>query len=556
MRETLGVRPTFLRVDTCAGEFESFTPYLYSSYESTCEANPTDQKKVLILGSGPNRIGQGIEFDYCCCHAAYALRDLGYETIMVNCNPETVSTDYDTADRLYFQPLSLEHVLDIAAVERPIGAIVQLGGQTPLKLSHALEAAGIPILGTAPDAIDLAEDRGRFGDLLQRLGVQQPEHGMARSTEEALTVAERIGYPILVRPSYVLGGQAMRVCFDEESLVRYLETTTQASEERPVLVDRFLRDAFEYDVDAIADGEQVVIAGILQHVEEAGVHSGDSSALFPPYQHDEKTLSDIRRITRELGLAMGVKGLMNIQFAEKKGELYVLEVNPRASRTIPFIAKATGVPLVRHAVRVMAGETLQEIGMVEDLVPNRFYAKAPVFPFRKFPGVDVLLGPEMRSTGEVMGVGTTFGEAYLKAMISAGVELPQSGTVFISVNDNDKKTALPIAKRLHELGFTIIGTRGTALFLFDHGIPAQLVFKVREGRPNVEDIIRNGGAQLVINTPLGAQSYFDERAIRVAASSHGVPCITTLSAAKAALEAMDCDRSGQISVFAVQDNVA
>ena len=553
-RWSQNIHPAYLRVDTCAGEFQSFTPYLYSSYESHCEASPSAKvEKVLILGSGPNRIGQGIEFDYCCCHAAFALKDMNWETIMVNCNPETVSTDYDTADRLYFEPLTLEYVLEVARKENPCGAIVQLGGQTPLKLAAALEEAGIPILGTKPEAIDLSEDRVRFGEMMRTLGVRQPVHEAATSEDMAIQAAGRIGYPILVRPSYVLGGQAMRICYDQSDLERYLTTAVQASEDRPVLIDQFLEDAFEYDVDAICDGENVVIAGIMQHVEEAGVHSGDSTALFPPYAHKPEVQEEIRRVTRQLGVALRVQGLMNIQFAEKDGLLYIIEVNPRASRTIPFLAKATGVPLVQLAVRVMTGKTLREVGLEKDLVPFLYYAKAPVFPFTKFPGVDVLLGPEMRSTGEVMGIGATPGEAFLKAMLGAGLPLPEKGRVFLSVNDHDKEAGVEIARRLYKMGFELVGTRGTVLQLFDNGIPAQLIFKVNQGSPNVEDLLSNGSVHLVINTPLGQQSHYDEKAIRLAATSRGIPCITTLSAASAAVQAMERQKEGNLSVFALQD---
>jgi len=552
-RSRQAIEPTYLRVDTCAGEFESHTPYMYSSYETQCEAAVSTRRKVMILGSGPNRIGQGIEFDYCCCHAAYALRQVDYETIMVNCNPETVSTDYDTADRLYFEPLTLEHVLSIAQKEKPEGVIVQLGGQTPLKLAEALEKHGVRILGTSVDAIDLAEDRGRFGALLRSLVIRQPDHGVARSLDEAVAIAERIGYPVLVRPSYVLGGRAMRIIYEAAGIERYLRTAATASDDRPVLVDHYLEDAFEYDVDALCDGTRVVIAGVLHHVEEAGVHSGDSTAFYPPYRIKPHILQEIKDVTRRLGLALGVRGLMNVQFAEKGGQLYVLEVNPRASRTVPFLAKATGIPLVQHAVRVMVGETLEQTGFVEEPSPKLFYAKAPVFPFRKFPGVDSLLGPEMRSTGEVMGVGATPGEAFFKAMLSAGQLLPSSGTVFMSVNDHDKENALSIAREFHALGFRLIGTRGTALYLFDNGLPAQLVFKVNEGRPNVEDLIRNGEIQLLVNTPLGRDSFFDEKAIRATASAHGVPCITTLSAAESAARAMRDNGNTPMQVYALQD---
>jgi len=550
LRNDLGVHAVFLRVDTCAGEFESDTPYLYSSYESRCEAKPTNNRKVMILGSGPNRIGQGIEFDYSCCHAAYALKALGIETLMVNCNPETVSTDYDTADRLYFEPLTLEHVLEIARVEKPIGVIVQLGGQTPLKLAHGLQDAGVQILGTSPDAIDLAEDRGRFGALLAQLGIRVPAWGMALSLPEAIEVADRIGYPVLVRPSYVLGGQSMRIVYSDADLHAWLATAPQ---DRAVLIDRYLEDAFEYDVDALCDGQYTVIAGIMEHVEEAGVHSGDSTALLPPLKVKPDVLAEMKKITRTLGPAIGVRGLLNIQFAEKDGLLYVLEVNPRASRTVPFLAKATGKPITQWATRLIMGESLADIGEVHDLTTTLWFAKAPVFPFRKFPGVDVLLGPEMRSTGEVMGVGESPGEAFWKALQGAGVNLPASGTVFVSVNDGDKEALLPIAKRLHALGFSLIGTRGTALWLFDNGLPVQLLYKVGQGRPNVADKIHDGSIQLVINTPLGRASFWDDKAIRVAASGRGVACMTTLSAAEAAVDAMERKRGGAMARYAVQD---
>ncbi len=550
-RHELGIEPAFLRVDTCAGEFPSHTPYLYSTYESQDESAPVDAKKVMILGSGPNRIGQGIEFDYCCCHAAFALEEAGWQTVMVNCNPETVSTDYDTADRLYFEPLTLEYVLEIYRRERPVGIIVQLGGQTPLKLAHGLQEAGVPILGTPVDVIDLAEDRGRFEQLLRKLSIRQPESGVAEDTEDAIKIAERIGYPILVRPSYVLGGQQMRIVYSSETLRDWLHKESLG--DQGVLVDRFLEDAFEYDVDAICDGERVVICGILEHVEEAGVHSGDSTAIFPAYKFKPGILEEIDRVTRVLGREMGVRGLMNVQFAEKDGALYVLEVNPRASRTVPFLAKATGIELVKIATRVMMGEKLSDLGLTEDPKPQHWFAKAPVFPFRKFPGADVLLGPEMRSTGEVMGIGHSVGEAFLKAMQGADMKLPESGTVFISVNANDKEAALPIARQLFDLGFRIMGTRGTTLHLFDAGIPAQLVYKVNEGRPNVVDFIRDGGVDLVINTPLGRESRYDEKRIRVAASERGIAVITTLTGAEAALQAMTSKTTGAVDRFAIQD---
>jgi carbamoyl-phosphate synthase large subunit len=555
-RAQADIHPAFLRVDTCAGEFESFTPYLYSSYESRCEANPTDNpRKVLILGSGPNRIGQGIEFDYCCCHAAYALEAMGYETIMVNCNPETVSTDYDTADRLYFEPLTLEYVLEVARKEKPLGVIVQLGGQTPLKLAQPLEDEGVRVLGTPVDAIDLAEDRERFGELLRRLQIRQPEHGAARSEAEALAIAARIGYPVLVRPSYVLGGRAMRILYRPEEVSTWLREAAEVSHDRPVLIDQYLEDAFEYDVDALADGERVVIAGILEHVEEAGVHSGDSTAIYPPYKIKPHILEEIRTVTKQLGLALGVRGLMNIQFAERGGQLYVLEVNPRASRTAPFLAKATGLPLVRYATRVMLGESLTQIGFTEEPTPRRYYVKAPVFPFRKFPGVDILLGPEMRSTGEVMGIGDSPGEAFLKALEGAGMVLPKEGTVFVSVHDDDKDEAVEVARRFHNMGYALVGTRGTALRLFDAGIPAQLVYKVKEGTPHLVDMMNQGKVALVINTPLGRDSYYDEKAIRMEAFNRNLTCITTLSAAEAAAEAMERARTGDLQIFALQDDL-
>ncbi len=548
-----GLHPGYLRVDTCAGEFASRTPYFYSAWESHTEAAPSEGRTVMILGSGPNRIGQGIEFDYCCVHAAMALREAGVEAVMVNCNPETVSTDYDTSDRLYFEPLTREHVLEIARVERPEGVIVQLGGQTPLKLARGLEAAGLKILGTSPDAIDLAEDRGRFGELLEQLGIRMPPWGTARSEAAALAIAERIGYPVLVRPSYVLGGQAMRIVYSPSALERYLRTAARATPDRPVLVDKFLEDAFEYDVDALCDGKRTVIAGILEHVEEAGVHSGDSSAILPPVKIRPEVETEIRAVTRRLGEALGVRGLMNVQFAEKDGVLYVLEVNPRASRTVPFLAKATGVPLVQLATRIMLGETLDDLGLQDDLNVALHFSKVPVFPFRKFPGVDVLLGPEMRSTGEVMGVGRTPGEAFYAGLIGAGVDLPRSGTVFISVNDNDKPTVLPIAKRLADLGFRLLATAGTARYLEGHGLTVERVFKVNEGRPHVADRIRNGEVGMVVNTPLGRESYYDEKAIRLAASDHGVPCFTTLSAAEAAVEAIASVPHGVPEPVALQE---
>ncbi|PYS80773.1 MAG: carbamoyl phosphate synthase large subunit, partial [Acidobacteria bacterium] len=492
-RKSLGLIPVYKRVDTCGAEFESFTPYLYSTYEEEDEAQPTDRPKIMILGSGPNRIGQGIEFDYCCCHASFALHEAGFETIMVNCNPETVSTDYDTSDRLYFEPLTFEDVMNIVDVEKPTGVIVQLGGQTPLNLAMRLHEAGVPIIGTSPDSIDLAEDRKRFGSLLDELGIPQPENGTATSIAEARVIAERIGYPVLVRPSYVLGGRAMAIVYDEGSLDEYMRTAVDFSHDRPVLIDKFLEQAAEFDVDALADETACVIAGIQEHIEEAGIHSGDSSCVLPAVRIAAEHLDTMRHYTRKLAAALSVKGLMNIQFAIKDDRVYVLEVNPRASRTVPFVSKATGVPLARIGALVMAGHKLKDFGLPEELsVDERFYVKSPVFPFRKFPGVDPVLSPEMHSTGEVMGIGESFGEAYAKAMTGAGLALPESGIAFISVNDADKGQAVLLARRLARLGFELMATRGTAARLREVGLQVSNVFKVNEGRPNVVDHVKQG----------------------------------------------------------------
>jgi carbamoyl-phosphate synthase large subunit len=539
-RKSLGLTPVYKRVDTCGAEFESYTPYLYSTYEEEDESEPTDRRKIMILGSGPNRIGQGIEFDYCCCHASFALREAGFETIMVNCNPETVSTDYDTSDRLYFEPLTFEDVMNIVDVERPEGIIVQFGGQTPLNLATRLSEAGAPIIGTSPDSIDLAEDRKRFGALLNELGIPQPENGTATSFEEARECAERIGYPVMVRPSFVLGGRAMAIVYDERSLGDYMRTAVDASPEKPVLIDKFLERAAEFDVDALADESSCVIAGIQEHIEEAGIHSGDSSSVLPPFKIAAEHIDTMRHYTRTLASALKVRGLINIQFAIKDDRVYVLEVNPRASRTVPFVAKATGVPLARIASLVMAGRPLAGFGLPEDLTVrlDRFYIKSPVFPFKKFPGVDPVLSPEMHSTGEVMGVGRTFGEAYAKAMTGAGLELPTGGTAFISVNDSDKGQAVVLARRLARLGFRLTATVGTAARLREVGLEAESVFKVNEGRPNIADKIRLGEIALVINTPLGRASHYDERAIRRAALQFNVPCVTTMTGAQAVVEAI------------------
>ncbi|MGH9851704.1 MAG: carbamoyl-phosphate synthase large subunit, partial [Blastocatellia bacterium] len=537
-RKAAGIIPVYKRVDTCGAEFESFTPYLYSTYESECEAAPNDRKKIMILGSGPNRIGQGIEFDYCCCHAAFALKEDGYETIMVNCNPETVSTDYDTSDRLYFEPLTFEDVMHIVELEKPDGVIVQFGGQTPLNLAMRLHKAGVPIIGTSPESIDLAEDRKRFGKLIADLNIPQPVNGTAVTVEEAKRVAASIGYPVLVRPSYVLGGRAMMIVYDEQSLEGYMKNAVEASPEKPVLIDRFLEDAFEVDVDALADSERCVVAGIQEHIEEAGIHSGDSSCVLPPYMVKAEHLETMRRYTRQLAKALEVRGLMNIQFAIKDDIVYVLEVNPRASRTVPFVSKATGVQLAKIAARVMTGRMLSEFNLPDELAVSSFFIKEPVFPFVKFPGVDPVLGPEMRSTGEVMGMADTFGLAFAKAQMGANASLPLEGTAFISVNDNDKKNAVRIAKRLHELGFRIIATRGTAGFLNESGVPAERVFKVNEGRPNVVDLIKSDEIDLIVNTSLGRSSFYDERAIRRAAMQYNVVTFTTLTGANAAASAI------------------
>jgi len=537
-RKKLGLIPVYKRVDTCGAEFESHTPYLYSTYESEDEAAPTDRRKIMILGSGPNRIGQGIEFDYCCCHASFALHEAGFETIMVNCNPETVSTDYDTSDRLYFEPLTFEDVMNIVDVEKPEGVIVQFGGQTPLNLAMRLHHAGVKVIGTSPDSIDLAEDRKRFGALLNELGIPQPENGMAASVEEAREVAGRIGYPVLVRPSYVLGGRAMAIVYDQEALETYVRNAVGFTPDRPVLIDKFLEHSAEFDVDALADDTACVIAGIQEHIEEAGIHSGDSSCVLPPVRIDPEHLETMRHYTRKLAKALSVSGLMNIQFAIRDHRVYVLEVNPRASRTVPFVSKATGVPIARIAALVMAGRKLESFGLPDELTVKRFFIKSPVFPFAKFPGVDPVLSPEMHSTGEVMGIGDTFGEAYRKAMTSAGLSFPSAGKAFLSVNDADKGTAVLLGRRLSRLGFDIVATLGTAARLLEVGMNVESVFKVNEGRPNIVDHIKRGEISLVINTPLGRVSHYDEQAIRRAALQYNVPCVTTMTGAQALIEAI------------------
>ena len=558
-RKELGVKAIFNRVDTCAAEFESFTPYLYSSYESECEAAPSDRKKVMILGSGPNRIGQGIEFDYACCHASFALQSFGVESIMVNCNPETVSTDYDTSDRLYFEPLTYEEVLNIVDTEKPDGVIVQFGGQTPLNLALPLKRAGVPIIGTDPSNIDLAEDRKLFGKLLDELKIPCPPNGTATNPEEAIAVARSLGFPVLVRPSFVLGGRAMVIAYDEETVRRYMREAVVFSQERPILIDRFLEDATEVDVDALSDGTDVLIAGIMEHIEEAGVHSGDSSCVLPPFSIGEQQLAVIRDYTERLARALNVIGLMNIQYAIKRGEVFVLEVNPRASRTVPYVSKATGIPLPKIAVGLMLGKKLSELGHLTGgrtsgvLPVPQFFVKSPVFPFNKFPGVDPVLGPEMRSTGEVMGVGANFGEAFAKAQLSAGTPLPSKGKVFISVNQRDKAEAVDLGKKFAALGFELAATRGTASALVAAGLKCNTVFKVNEGRPNAVDLIKACSVQLVIYTSAGGYSFTDEQAIRRAAIVYRVPCITTLSGAKAAVQAIESRQRDPLRVWSLQE---
>ena len=553
-RKELGVKAVFNRVDTCSAEFESFTPYLYSSYEQHCEAEPNDRPKIMILGSGPNRIGQGIEFDYCCCHASFALRDHGIESIMVNCNPETVSTDYDTSNRLYFEPLTLENVLNICDTEKPDGVIVQFGGQTPLNLALPLKRLGVPIIGTAPENIDLAEDRKLFGRLLEELKIPSPENGTATSVEEACDAAWRIGYPVLVRPSYVLGGRAMVIAYEEATVRQYMREAVSFSQDRPVLIDRFLEEATEVDVDALSDGDDVLIAGIMEHVEEAGVHSGDSSCVLPPHSLSAEVLRTIEDYTVRMARALQVIGLMNVQYAIKDGVVYVIEVNPRASRTAPYVSKATGVPLPRIAVALMLGQKLPDVVEQTGVLPvPQSFVKSPVFPFNKFPGVDPALGPEMRSTGEVMGIGENFGEAFAKAQLSAGTPLPDRGTVFISVNDRVKVEAVDIARKFSALGFELVATRGTAAAIRTAGMTCKTIFKVNEGRPNAVDLLKAGTIQLVIYTARGAVSFSDEKAIRRSAVLYRVPCITTLSGARAAAEAVASRRRDPVRVWSLQE---
>ncbi|SMF73110.1 carbamoyl-phosphate synthase large subunit [Allosphingosinicella indica] len=562
LRHKLGVRPVFKRIDTCAAEFEAKTPYMYSTYEAPSfgeaedESAPTDRRKIIILGGGPNRIGQGIEFDYCCCHACFALDEAGYETIMINCNPETVSTDYDTSDRLYFEPLTAEDVLEIIHAEQQngelVGVIVQFGGQTPLKLAAALEKAGVPILGTSPDAIDLAEDRERFANLVDKLGLKQPANGLARSRDEAIAVAERIGYPVLTRPSYVLGGRAMEIVDGPAQLDDYIHTAVQVSGESPVLIDQYLRDAIEVDVDAISDGKDVAVAGVMQHIEEAGVHSGDSACSLPPYSLEPAIIAEIERQTRELALALGVVGLMNVQFAVKDGQVYLIEVNPRASRTVPFVAKALGTPIAKIAARVMAGEPLMHFLPIHRDIKH-IAVKEAVFPFARFPGVDPVLSPEMKSTGEVMGIADTFAPAFLKSQLGGNVDLPREGTVFVSVKDSDKVLILPAIRAISELGFKVIATGGTADYLAAHDVPVERVNKVAQGRPHIVDRIKDGAVDLVFNTTEGWQSHKDSASIRRSALMAKVPIFTTAASSAAVVRAIAALRDEHLEVRSLQD---
>ena len=551
-RHLLGIRPVYKRVDTCAAEFATSTAYMYSTYEEECESRPSDKKKIMVLGGGPNRIGQGIEFDYCCVHAALAMREDGYETIMVNCNPETVSTDYDTSDRLYFEPLTLEDVLEIVAIEKPVGVIVQFGGQTPLKLARDLEANGVPIIGTSPDMIDAAEDRERFQKLLHDLGLKQPPNRTARTEADALRMAEEIGYPLVVRPSYVLGGRAMEIVHEPRDLERYMREAVKVSNDSPVLLDRFLNDACEVDVDALSDGETVIIGGVMEHIEQAGVHSGDSACSLPPYSLSQELQDELRRQTKLMAKGLNVCGLMNVQFAIKDDEVYVLEVNPRASRTVPFVSKATGLPLAKIAARCMAGRTLESQGVNKEVIPPYFSVKEAVFPFNKFPGVDTILGPEMKSTGEVMGVGRSFEEAFVKSQMAASVKLPESGRVFISVKDSDKNKVAAIARDLHDAGFTILATRGTAAVISAAGLPVTVVNKVVEGRPNIVDMIKNKEVALIINTVDEQRNAInDSRWIRISGQAARVTIYTTVWGAEAA--AVGIKNRGELVVYPIQE---
>ncbi|KAB2881296.1 carbamoyl-phosphate synthase large subunit [bacterium] len=553
LRKSMGIVPVYKTVDTCAAEFEAETPYFYSTYESETERTETGKKKIIILGGGPNRIGQGIEFDYCCVHGVYALQEEGYEVIMINCNPETVSTDYDTSDRLYFEPLTFEDVMNIIEVEKPEGVIVQFGGQTPLKLAIPLMKAGVKIIGTSPDDIDMAEDRKKFGALLSRLNIECPEYGTATSFDEAHRIANKIGYPVLVRPSYVLGGRAMEIVYDDDALERYMTQAIDVSPEHPILVDKFLVDAIEFDVDALCDGKEVFIGGVMQHIEEAGIHSGDSSCVLPPYSASEETLSKLRVCTAQLAKELNVIGLINIQYAVQNSDVYVLEVNPRASRTVPFVSKAIGIPLAKMAARIMVGKSLKELGLKKEIIPHYTSVKDPVFPFAKFPGIRMYLSPEMRSTGEVMGIADNFPKALAKAHIAAGMQMPTSGGVFITVNDQDKNKIAPIAKELTELGFTIYATEGTQTKLLEAGIDVKHVFKLQEGRPHVIDRIKNKEIHLVINTPTGKTAKLDERYIGEAAMLFKIPMITTIPGAIGLVKGIRAIKEEKLEVMSIQE---
>ncbi len=552
-RLALNVRPVYKRIDTCAAEFEALTPYMYSTYEEECESEPTSKKKIMILGGGPNRIGQGIEFDYCCVHGVFALKEAGYETIMVNCNPETVSTDFDTADRLYFEPLTLEDVLEIVEKEKPVGVIVQFGGQTPLKLAVPLEKAGVPIIGTTPDAIDRAEDRKRFQEVVARLGLKQPENGTAINKSEAVAVCNRVGYPVVVRPSYVLGGRAMEIVYDEESLTRYMENAVKVSHERPVLIDKFLNDSTEVDVDAVRDGRLTVVGGVMQHIEEAGIHSGDSACSLPPRDLPQKIIDEICIQTKKLADELNVIGLLNIQFAVKGSDVYVLEVNPRASRTVPFVAKATGVPLAKIAARVMAGETLADLDFISQKMPKHISVKEAVFPFIKFAGVDVILGPEMKSTGEVMGIDWNFGSAFARATLGSGSKIPRSGKAFLSVAEYDKKAMVQVGRGLVELGFTLVATRGTGAALKKAGLAAEIVNKVKDGSPHIVEMMETGQIALVVNTTFGKQAILDSQSIRRTALNLNIPYTTTLAGAHSYVAAIKAMSQGEMEVRSLQE---
>ena len=549
-RQAMGIRPVFKRVDTCAAEFVSSTAYMYSTYEEECEAQPSERQKIMVLGGGPNRIGQGIEFDYCCVHAALAMREDGFETIMVNCNPETVSTDYNISDRLYFEPLTLEDVIEIAELEKPAGVIVQFGGQTPLNLVKRLEQAGVPVIGTPPDAIDRAEDRERFQQLIEKLNLKQPPNCIVRSVEESIQQANKISYPLVVRPSYVLGGRAMEIVYNEEELKRYMQESVMVSKESPVLLDYFLSSAIEIDVDAVSDGKQVVVGAIMQHIEQAGIHSGDSACSLPPYNLPEEVQNEIRDQVTRLALELGVVGLMNTQLAYQDSEVYVIEVNPRASRTVPFVSKCIGRSLAKVAARCMIGKTLEEQEFTKEIIPNTYAVKEAVFPFNKFPGVDPILGPEMKSTGEVMGVGTTFAEAYAKAQMGAGDVIETSGNAFVSVRDRDKDAVVEVAQRLNSLGYSLVATHGTAKVIEAAGLPVIGVNKVLEGRPHIVDMLKNGEIQVVFNTTEGKQAIADSSTIRRTALRHDVYCTTTIAGALAVCDAVEFGNN--MSVYTIQ----